>query len=282
MHTLNKTIIDALHEDIGNGDHSTLCCISETQQGKAILKIKENCTLAGIDVAKEIFKLVEPGATLNCFKKDGDEVKNGELAFEVFASIHTILKCERLVLNSMQRMSGIASLTKIYTNKLKNYHTKILDTRKTTPNFRLLEKQAVLIGGGNNHRYGLYDMIMLKDNHIDYCGGIENAIDKAFDYVQKNNYNLKIEVETRNILDVEKVCQIGIGKVDRIMLDNFTPLQITDALKIINKQFKTEASGGITLENIEAYAATNVDFISVGALIHQAKSVDLSLKASVL
>jgi nicotinate-nucleotide pyrophosphorylase (carboxylating) len=205
----------------------------------------------------------------------------GEKAFEVEATIHTILKCERLVLNSMQRMSGIATLTKTYVDKLGGYHTKILDTRKTTPNFRLLEKEAVRIGGGVNHRFALYDMIMLKDNHIDYCGGIELAIDKAATYVEDNNLPLKIEVETRSIDDVRKVVSIGKGKVFRIMLDNFSPKQITEALLIIDKQFETEASGGINFDTIEEYAKTGVDYISVGALIHQAKSLDLSLKASI-
>ena len=204
-------------------------------------------------------------------------MKPGEKAFEVEAHVHTILQCERLVLNCMQRMSGIASLTRQYADKIKGYKTKILDTRKTTPNFRLLEKEAVRIGGGINHRFGLYDMIMLKDNHIDYCGGIEQAIDRAYRYTQAENKDLKIEIETRNIDDVKKV--IAVGKVNRIMLDNFTPSQITDALKIIDGKFETEASGGINLENLVAYAETGVDYISIGSLIHQAKSLDLSLKA---
>lgn len=281
MHHLNKIITDALQEDIGNGDHSTLCCIDADQKGKAVLKIKEQCIIAGIDIARQIFKLVEPSCDFNQMKNDGDAVNFGEIAFEIYATIHTILKCERLVLNTMQRMSGIATLTKKYTDKLKPYKTKILDTRKTTPNFRLLEKQAVIIGGGNNHRFGLYDMIMLKDNHIDYCGGIENAINKAYHYIKQNNYNLKIEVETRTLDDVKIACNVGSNKINRIMLDNFSPTDIVEALKIIDKQFETEASGGINLENIESYAATGIDYISVGALIHQAKSVDLSLKASI-
>ncbi len=276
---LQQLITNALAEDIGSGDYSTLCCIESTQKGKAILKIKQDCILAGIKVAKEIFKQVEPSHIFHQYKNDGDKVVFGEIAFEVEATIHTILKCERLVLNTMQRMSGIATLTNIYVEKLKPYKTQILDTRKTTPNFRLLEKQAVKIGGGTNHRFGLYDMIMLKDNHIDYCGGIEKAIEKAYNYVKQNNLNIKIEVETRSIEDVKKICEKGVGKVDRIMLDNFEPSKIAEALAIINHQFETEASGGITLDNIENYAATGVDFISVGALIHQAKSVDLSLKA---
>ncbi|MEO9210152.1 MAG: carboxylating nicotinate-nucleotide diphosphorylase, partial [Ginsengibacter sp.] len=211
--------------------------------------------------------------------EDGDEMHKGEIAFTVNANVYCLLTGERLVLNCMQRMSGIATLTKEYTNQLKGYKTKILDTRKTTPNFRLLEKEAVRIGGGTNHRFGLYDMIMLKDNHIDFCGGIEKAIEKAWNYIQEKKPGLKIEVETRNIEDVKKVMKEG--KVNRIMLDNFTPDQIVEALKIINKKYETEASGGITLENIQSYAATGVDFISSGAIIHQAKSVDLSLKAEI-
>lgn len=276
---LQQIIVSALQEDIATGDHSTLCCIEPNKKGKAILKIKQDCVLAGVEVAKEIFSLIEPNHIFNQFKNDGDKVVFGEIAFEVEANVHTILKCERLVLNTMQRMSGIATLTNKYVEKLKPYNTKILDTRKTTPNFRLLEKQAVKIGGGYNHRFGLYDMIMLKDNHIDYCGGIENAIDKAHNYVKNNNLNIGIEVETRTIDDVRKVVNYSVGKVQRIMLDNFKPQAIEEALKIINKNFETEASGGINLENIEHYAATGVDFISVGALIHQATSVDLSLKA---
>lgn len=279
---LHHLITMALQEDIGDGDHSTLCCIPPQQKGKAILKIKQEGILAGIQVAEKIFKQVEPSCQFKSFKNDGEVMQVGEIAFEVEASIHTILSCERLVLNCMQRMSGIATLTHTYTQKLKGYTTKLLDTRKTTPNFRLLEKEAVRIGGAINHRFGLYDMIMLKDNHIDYAGGIENAINKAHDYVQSKHPYLQIEVETRTLEDVEKVCAIGKGKVFRIMLDNFTPPQITTALSIINKAFETEASGGINLDNIEAYAATGVDYISVGGLIHQAKSVDLSLKAVIL
>lgn len=279
MNDLQQLITNALAEDIGSGDYSTLCCIEPTKKGKAVLKIKQDGVLAGVEVAKKIFNQVEPTNIFHQYKNDGDKVVFGDIAFEVEATIHTILKCERLVLNIMQRMSGIASLTNIYADKIKAYKTRLLDTRKTTPNFRLLEKKAVKIGGGTNHRFGLYDMIMLKDNHIDYCGGIEKAIETSYNYVQQNNLNIKIEIETRSIEDVKKICEFGIGKVDRVMLDNFSPTQITEALKIINHQFETEASGGINLENIESYAATGVDFISVGALIHQAQSVDLSLKA---
>lgn len=277
---LQELIANALKEDIGEGDHSTLSCISPDAKGKAVLKIKEDGVLAGMNVAKAIFAFQQPGSIFIGYKKDGESMQKGETAFEVEADVHTILQCERLVLNCMQRMSGIATLTRVYADKLKGYKTKILDTRKTTPNFRLLEKEAVSTGGGHNHRFALYDMIMLKDNHIDYCGGIEAAIEKAYNYVQAVKPGLKIEVETRTIEDVKKV--LMIGKVDRIMLDNFSTDQITEAVGLIGGRFETEASGGINLANIEAYAATGVDFISVGALIHQAKSLDLSLKAKLI
>ncbi|MEP6747229.1 MAG: carboxylating nicotinate-nucleotide diphosphorylase [Bacteroidota bacterium] len=267
----------AFAEDIGDGDHSTLSCIPADAKGKAVLRIKQHCIIAGIAIAEKILQYKEPSAKFIAYKKDGDAVQPGEIAFEATASVHTILQCERLVLNCMQRMSGIATLTHQYTDKLQGYRTKILDTRKTTPNFRLLEKEAVRIGGGINHRMGLYDMIMLKDNHIDYCGGLTQAIERAYQYVQTVKPGLKIEVETRGIDDVKKV--LIIGKVDRVMLDNYTPEEVSEALALINGRFETEASGGINLDNIEAYAKTGVDYISAGALIHQAKSVDLSLKA---
>ena len=271
----------ALQEDVGNGDHSTLCCIPADVKGKAVLRIKEEGILAGLDVAEKIFRYKRPNCVFSKMKNDGEPMKHGEVAFEVETQVHTILQLERLVLNIMQRMSGIAGLTKQYTQKLEGYKTKLLDTRKTTPNFRLLEKEAVRIGGGVNHRFGLFDMIMLKDNHIDYCGSIEEAVNRAHDYVQKYQPHLKIEVETRSIEDVKKLMKVGKGKVFRLMLDNYTPQQITEALKIIEGAFETEASGGITLDNIEAYAATGVDYVSTGAVIHQARSVDLSLKAVV-
>lgn len=277
---LHELIVQALKEDIGEGDHSTLSCISPDAKGKAVLKIKEDGVLAGIRVAEKIFRHKEPACVFTAFKQDGEMMKVGEIAFEVEATVYTILQCERLVLNCMQRMSGIATLTKKYADKLKGYRTRILDTRKTTPNFRLLEKEAVTIGGGYNHRFALYDMIMLKDNHIDYCGGIEAAIEKAYDYVQRVKPGMKIEVETRSLEDVRKV--MAVGKVDRIMLDNFSPELIIEAIAIINGRYETEASGGINFDNIEEYAKTNVDFISVGALIHQARSLDLSLKAKLI
>jgi nicotinate-nucleotide pyrophosphorylase (carboxylating) len=274
---LSLLIKNALAEDIGDGDHSTIASIAADAGGKAVLKIKEDGVLAGMHVAEEIFRYMQPDIVFTAYKKDGEVMRHGEIAFEVQAKVHTILQCERLVLNCMQRMSGIATLTKRYVDKLKGYKTRLLDTRKTTPNFRLLEKEAVRIGGGVNHRFGLYDMIMLKDNHIDYCGGIEKAILKAYDYVQASKPGLQIEVETRSLEDVKEV--LLVGKVNRIMLDNFTPGQISEAIKIIAGKYETEASGGINLANIEEYAATGVDYISSGAIIHQAKSVDLSLKA---
>jgi nicotinate-nucleotide pyrophosphorylase (carboxylating) len=279
---LNHLIDEALKEDVGDGDHSTLSCISPQAKGKAVLKIKQQGILAGVSIAQKIFLFKEPGSIFISFKNDGDEMMPGEKAFEIECSVYTLLQCERLVLNCMQRMSGIATLTRQYVDKLKGYKTKVLDTRKTTPNFRLLEKEAVHIGGGINHRFGLYDMIMLKDNHIDFCGGIEKAIEKATEYVTNKKPGLKIEIETRSLDDVKKVVTYGKGKVFRIMLDNFTPQQITEALKIIGAAFETEASGGINLENVVDYAKTGVDYVSVGALIHQAKSLDLSLKAVII
>jgi len=275
-------IDEALAEDVGEGDHSTLSCIPENARGKAVLKIKQDGILAGVEVAEKIFHYKDSGTSFTILKKDGEAMKTGEMAFEVETKVHTILQCERLVLNCMQRMSGIATLTRQFVDRLYGHKTKLLDTRKTTPNFRLLEKEAVKIGGGVNHRFGLYDMIMLKDNHIAYCGGIENAINEAWKYLQKKKLDLKIEIETRNIEDVQNVIAVGKGKVSRIMLDNFTPTQITEALKLIGEDFETEASGGINLDNIEDYAETGVDYVSVGALIHQARSLDLSLKAVII
>ncbi|MCU0387787.1 MAG: carboxylating nicotinate-nucleotide diphosphorylase [Chitinophagaceae bacterium] len=276
-----KTLVEmALQEDVGDGDHSTLSSIPPDQEGVAELKLKQNGILAGVAVAEKIFRMVEPSVSFIAFKNDGDQMNYGDKAFEVGASVHTILKTERLVLNIMQRMSGIATLTSHYTEKLKGYKTRLLDTRKTTPNFRLLEKEAVRIGGAYNHRFGLYDMIMLKDNHIEYSGGIVKAVEKAYAYKEKVKPELKIEVETRNLTEVEQA--VGTGKVDRIMLDNFSPYLITQALKIIDGRCATEASGGINLDTIQAYAATGVDFVSVGGLIHQAKSLDMSLKAKVV
>jgi nicotinate-nucleotide pyrophosphorylase (carboxylating) len=274
---LTKLITDGLAEDIGDGDHSTLSCIPAGVRGKAVLKIKEDGILAGVEVARKVFTLHDRSSVFKNLMVDGQIIQEGEIGFEVESSMQTILSVERLVLNIMQRMSGIATLTAQYADKLTGYKTKLLDTRKTTPNFRLLEKEAVRIGGGYNHRMGLYDMIMLKDNHIDYAGGLSNAIEKARAYVQEKNLNLKIEVETRNLDEVRSV--MAIGKIDRIMLDNFEIADLREALKIIQGRFETEASGGINFDNIRHFADSGVDYISAGALIHQARSIDLSLKA---
>lgn len=274
---LKHLVEEALHEDIGDGDHSTLSCISPGARGKAVLKIKQEGILAGVEIARKVFHFREPAVLFHARKKDGDQMQAGEIAFEVTASIATILECERVVLNCMQRMSGIATLTRKYADHLHGFNTKILDTRKTTPNFRLLEKEAVRIGGGHNHRMGLYDMIMLKDNHIDFAGGLEKAIEKAWQYVHSVKPGLRIEVETRSIEEVRRV--LATGKVHRIMLDNFPVAAVSEAVWMIDRQFETEASGGIHLGNIIEYAKTGVDFISAGALIHQAQSIDLSLKA---
>lgn len=279
---LNKTILtdfisSALAEDIGGGDHSTLASIPPTARGTARLKIKEDGVLAGMEVAEAIFTYLDMFTRFSPEKKDGDAMKAGELAFEVEAAVHTLLMAERLVLNCMQRMSGIATLTRQYTDKLKGYHTRVLDTRKTTPNFRMLEKEAVRIGGGVNHRMGLYDMVMLKDNHIDFCGGITPAVNNVVAYLKQKGLQLQIEVEARSLEDVKEI--LAVGQVHRIMLDNFSPDQIPAALALIDGKYETEASGGITLANVEDYAKTGVDFVSVGAIIHHAVSLDLSLKA---
>ena len=274
---LQALIQTAMAEDLGQGDHSTLAVIPADARGKAVLKIKQDGILAGVEIAEKIFRYSEPAVVFQTLKKDGEPMKSGDIAFMVEASVSAILICERLVLNCMQRMSGIATLTHEYAEKIKDFSSKILDTRKTTPGFRLLEKEAVRIGGGMNHRFGLFDMMMLKDNHIDYCGGITKALENAFDYVQKYRPGLRIEVEARTLQDVREV--LASGKADRIMLDNFDPSLLTEALSIIQKKIETEASGGINLQNIREYAATGVDFISIGALIHQAQSLDMSLKA---
>ena len=270
----------AFREDVGGGDYSTLACISATAMGRAVLKIKEDGIISGLALAEEIVRFLEPEAKFTFTKKDGDQVHKGEAAFVVEAHVHTILKAERLALNCMQRMSGIATLTRKYVDAIAAYPAKILDTRKTAPLFRQFEKEAVRAGGGVNHRMGLYDMVMLKDNHIDYCGGIEKAIEMTQKYLRENNLDLKIEVETRSIADVEKV--LTVGGIHRIMLDNYTPGQLAEAIALIGGRYETEASGGITLINITDYARTGVDYISVGAIIHHAVSMDLSLKAEII
>jgi nicotinate-nucleotide pyrophosphorylase (carboxylating) len=277
---LQMLVLNALQEDVGDGDQTTLACIPPQARGKAVLHIKQDGILAGMEIAEKILRIKEPSARFTPYKQDGDVMRDGEEAFVAEATVQTILQCERLILNCMQRMSGIATLTRQYVDRLQRYKTRILDTRKTTPNFRLLEKEAVRIGGGLNHRFGLFDMILLKDNHIDYAGSVEAAIEKVSEYRQTHKPQLKIEVETRNIEEVRRV--LAIGKVDRIMLDNFTPRQLAEALSLIGERFETEASGGIHLGNIEDYARTGVDYVSVGALIHQARSLDMSLKAVIL
>ncbi len=270
-------IEQALHEDIQDGDHSTLACIPADARGKALLKIKEAGIIAGIDIARQIFTHLDPQAQMEVWLKDGQMVKPGDQAFEIQTSVHNILKAERLVLNIMQRMSGIASLTRKYVDQIADLPARLLDTRKTTPNFRWFEKRAVLIGGGFNHRMGLYDMIMLKDNHIDYCGGIEQAIVKTNQYLKDKNLSLQIEIEARTLEDVKTILEVG--QVHRIMLDNFSVTLLKEAVEMIGGQYETEASGGITIESIRSYAETGVDFISAGAIIHHAVSMDLSLKA---
>lgn len=266
----------SLKEDIGTGDHSSNSCISHDQYGEARLLVKDDGILAGVELAKVIFNEFDPTLSIEVLIEDGNPVKHGDIGFYVKGSARSILSTERLVLNCMQRLSGVATSTNKIVQKLSRYKTKVLDTRKTTPGMRFLEKWAVKVGGGENHRIGLYDMIMLKDNHIDYAGGIEQAINKANDYLRLNKLDLKIEVETRNLAEVKEVLEVG--GIHRIMLDNFTPPEIKEAVELIQGNYETEASGGITIDNIEAYAAAGVDFISVGALTHSVKSLDLSLK----
>lgn len=267
----------AFAEDIGDGDHSSLACVPENATGKAKLIIKENGVLAGIDLAVEIFRHYDSSLKVECYKKDGDLVAIGEVALEVSGASRSILASERLVLNFLQRMSGIATQTKTYTDLVKEYPVKILDTRKTTPGLRLIEKWAVRIGGGHNHRIGLYDMIMLKDNHIDYAGGLVQAIERTHDYLKTTGKDLKIEIEVRDEHELDLV--LARGGVDRIMLDNFSPAGISEVLKRIPKNIEVEASGGITKDTLVEYAKTGVDFISIGALTHSFKSLDMSLKA---
>lgn len=273
-----ETFIDfTLAEDIGDGDHSSLACISAKATGKAHLLVKEEGILAGIEIAKKIFERVNPNSKIELFIPDGTPIKPGDIAFIIEGNTLDILKTERLVLNCMQRMSGIATYTNRLVRLIEGTNTKLLDTRKTTPGIRFLEKAAVKIGGGCNHRFGLYDMIMLKDNHIDYAGGISKAIKAVHEYLEAKNKKLKIEVEARNLQEVEEI--LAAGRIDRIMLDNFSIANLEKAIALINKQYETEASGGITENTIRNYAETGVDYISVGAITHNFKSLDLSLKA---
>ena len=274
---LDEILLNALREDIGEGDHSSLACVPESGTGVAKLLVKDEGVLAGVEVALRVFELYDPSLKVEVFIQDGAWVKPGDIALTVQGSSRSILATERLVLNAMQRMSGIATQTHKIASLIKEYPTQLLDTRKTTPGIRLLEKWAVRIGGGANHRFALYDMIMLKDNHIDYAGGIRPAIEATVAYLKKTGKELKVEVEVRNEQELDEV--LAVGQVDRIMLDNFTPADITRVLPKIPDHYEVEASGGITLETIKDYAATGVDFISVGALTHSFKSLDLSLKA---
>ncbi|MDR2928838.1 MAG: carboxylating nicotinate-nucleotide diphosphorylase [Cytophagaceae bacterium] len=274
---LQTFIANALHEDIGDGDHSSLACIHADATGKVKLLVKEAGILAGVDVALEIFRTVDPTVKIEKFLSDGDTIQHGDIAFTVEGKIQTLLKTERLILNIMQRMSGIATCTNQYVTLLSGLKTKVLDTRKTTPGGRMLEKAAVKIGGGENHRMGLYDMVMLKDNHIDFAGGIEKAIHSTHDYLKKTGKDLKIEVEVRSL---DELCEVlRVGGINLIMLDNFDIPTSKEAVKIIDGKYKVESSGNITLDTIRAYAETGVDFVSVGALTHHIKSLDLSLKA---
>jgi nicotinate-nucleotide pyrophosphorylase (carboxylating) len=274
---LREFISFCLREDTGDGDHSSLACIAEGTRGKARLLIKEKGVLAGVRVAALVFTETDKSLQTDIRIIDGTSVSPGDIAFFVSGSQLSILRAERLVLNIMQRMSGIATSTRAYTEELKGLNTRILDTRKTSPGMRLLEKEAVRIGGGENHRMGLYDMIMLKDNHIDYAGGIKQAIERTNEYLEKTGKKLKIEIEARNLNDVKLIMELG--GVDRIMLDNFTVNDTAIAVKIIGGKFETESSGGITIKNIRAYAECGVNYISVGAITHHIKSLDMSLKA---
>lgn len=264
-------------EDIGDGDHTTLCCIPDTEIGKAKLLVKQDGILAGVEIAKRVFHKFDPTMKIDVLLNDGTPVKKGDIAFYVEGKKQSLLQTERLVLNIMQRMSGIATMTNKYVKLLDGLHTRVLDTRKTTPGMRILEKQAVKIGGGVNHRIGLYDMILLKDNHIDYAGGIDKAISKAKQYLKEKGKQLKIEVEVRNFDELNQV--LAIGGIQRIMLDNFSTEDTKKAVKLIDGRYETESSGGITFDTLRSYAECGVDYISVGALTHSVSGLDLSLKA---
>ena len=275
---LEDRLIDlAFAEDIGDGDHTTLCCIPEDATGKSHLLIKEDGILAGVEVAKKVFARFDPDMKVETLIEDGTEVHKGDIAMIVTGKVRSLLQTERLMLNIMQRMSGIATMTHKYTERLKGTKTRVLDTRKTTPGMRMLEKQAVKIGGGTNHRIGLFDMILLKDNHVDFAGGITSAIDGCHQYLKEKGLDLKIEIEVRNFEELDQVLEHG--GVDRIMLDNFSTADTKKAVEIINGRYETESSGGITFDTIRDYAECGVDYISVGALTHSVKGLDMSFKA---
>lgn len=278
VENLIKNLIElAFAEDIGDGDHTTLCSIPATEEGSSRLLIKEEGILAGVEIAKVVFHKFDPNLKVEVFIEDGTHVKPGEVAFVVSGKVQSLLQTERLVLNIMQRMSGIATITNKYAKLLEGTNAKVLDTRKTTPGMRMLEKQAVKTGGGENHRIGLFDMILLKDNHVDFAGGIENAITRAKQYLKEKNKDLKIEIEVRNFEELNEA--LRVGGVDRIMLDNFTVEDTRRAVEIVNGRVELESSGGITYDTIRGYALAGVDYISVGALTHSVKSLDMSLKA---
>lgn len=274
---IDELITLAFAEDIGDGDHTTLCCIPSTEMGKSQLIIKESGVLAGVEMAQRIFKHFDPDMRMDIFICDGAEVKKGDIAFTVEGRVQSLLQTERLVLNVMQRMSGIATTTRRYVKALEGTKTRVLDTRKTTPGMRMLEKEAVRIGGGVNHRIGLFDMILLKDNHVDFAGGIEQAITRAQSYLKEKRKKLKIEIEVRNFKELDEVMKVG--GVDRIMLDNFSPSDTREAVRRIGGRYETESSGGITFDTLRDYAECGVDYISVGALTHSIQSLDMSLKA---
>ena len=274
---IDKLIDLAFAEDIGDGDHTTLSCIPATAMGKSKLLIKEVGVLAGIEVAKEIFNRFDPTMKVEVFINDGAEVKPGDVAMVVEGKVQSLLQTERLMLNVMQRMSGIATMTRKYAKKLEGTHTRVLDTRKTTPGMRILEKMAVKIGGGVNHRIGLFDMILLKDNHVDFAGGIDKAITRAKEYCKEKGKELKIEIEVRNFDELQQV--LDLGGVDSIMFDNFTPEMTKKAVEMVAGKYETESSGGITFDTLRDYAECGVDFISVGALTHSVKGLDMSFKA---
>ena len=267
----------AFAEDIGDGDHTTLCCIPATEMGKSQLIIKEDGGLAGVEMARRVFKAFDPELKMTVFIEDGTEVKKGDIAFVVEGKVQSLLQTERLMLNIMQRMSGIATTTRKYVKQLEGTKTHVLDTRKTTPGMRMIEKEAVRIGGGMNHRIGLFDMILLKDNHVDFAGGISKAINRAHEYLKEKGKNLKIEIEVRNFDELEEALQTG--GVDRIMLDNFTPENTREAVRRVAGRVELESSGGITFDTLRDYAECGVDYISVGALTHSVKSLDMSFKA---
>ena len=267
----------AFAEDIGDGDHTTLCCIPATEMGKSQLIVKEDGVLAGVEMAERIFHTFDPDLKMTTFIHDGAEVKKGDIAFVVEGKVQSLLQTERLMLNIMQRMSGIATMTHKYAEQLKGTNTRVLDTRKTTPGMRILEKMAVKIGGGVNHRIGLFDMILLKDNHVDFAGGIDKAINRAKEYCKEKGKDLKIEIEVRNFDELQQV--LDLGGIDRIMFDNFTPEMTKKAVDMVGGRYETESSGGITFDTLRDYAECGVDFISVGALTHSVKGLDMSFKA---